>query len=267
MDIRKATYFDLKKEEEVYHGNYQVAKCAAAVQKYCTKDGDFLEIGDIDILQQKSAREGHQKVLGKRLRDGENIEDLIEEGYTQLIFGYAKLSNDVKCYREAIARNKPICEETIPNTFGIDMPLLIEKQKHYWLWSKQPNCGKTLFLKSLDEKYRCSWYNQVETFQSIHVDSQFILFDEYSTATLKVTSLNQMCDGTYQYPQKGGPAKTIAAYIIICGNKHPAEVYPNHWPFIQARFNVHELGVPPISSAPHELIKNKRDPTVSIPTI
>ncbi len=95
-------------------------------------------------------------------------------------------------------RQKPICEGTIPNTFDIEMPILIgEKKKHYWLWSQEPNQGKTLFLKSLDEKYKCSWYNQVETFQHIHNDSQFILIDEYSTPFLKVTQMNQMCDGTY----------------------------------------------------------------------
>lgn len=51
-----------------------------------------------------------------------------------------------------------------------------------------------------------------------------------------------MCDGTYQYPFKGGAAKSVPAVIIICGNKHPQELYPNAWQYIEARFKVVDLG-------------------------
>lgn len=76
-----------------------------------------------------------------------------------------------------------------------------------------------------------------------------------------------MCDGTYLYPQKGGSAKSVTAHIIVCGNKHPRDLYPNTWNFIEARFNVIELGVVRAAVAPHKLIKNKRDTYVSTPTI
>jgi len=100
---------------------------------------------------------------------------------------------------ERKARNKPTCEDYIPNTWDLELPLLEqgEKKKHYWLWSTEPNMGKTTFLRKLDSDYRCSWYNVNESFQQIHTDSQFILFDEYSVPHLKVTALNSMCDATY----------------------------------------------------------------------
>lgn len=81
--------------------------------------------------------------------------------------------------------------------------------------------GKTTFLNTLSNAYRCTWYNTAELYQTAYQDSQFILIDEYTTAHLKATTLNQMCDGTYQYPAKGQGAKAIPAIIIICGNKHP----------------------------------------------
>lgn len=62
--------------------------------------------------------------------------------------------------------------------------------------------------------------------------------DEYSTAHIKTTALNEMCDGGYQYPAKGGTSVMIAPIIIICGNKHPQDIYPNTWKYIAARFNV-----------------------------
>jgi Geminivirus Rep catalytic domain. len=195
-DVRKPEYFDIGE----YHGNYQTAKSSIAAARYCKKDGVFLEIGDIDILGEKVAREGKRKILGKRLAEGDSLVDLIQEGHHQLIFGFQKLQADIKAYQELVERNKPTCEETIPNTWDLALPLLEHKQRHYWLWSDQPNLGKTTFLKKLATDYRCSWYNQAETFQQIHADSQFILLDEYSSAVLKVTQLNQMADGTYQYP-------------------------------------------------------------------
>jgi len=53
LDIRKSNYFDIKGSDgTVYHGNYQTAKCSAAVTKYCVKDGDYVELGTMDIKQE-----------------------------------------------------------------------------------------------------------------------------------------------------------------------------------------------------------------------
>lgn len=53
LNISNATYFDLTSEDGTkYHGNYQTAKCSAAVTKYCTKDGNYLEIGNMNIKQE-----------------------------------------------------------------------------------------------------------------------------------------------------------------------------------------------------------------------
>ena len=47
-----------------------------------------------------------------------------------------------------------------------------------------------------------------------------------------------MCDGNYLYPSKGGAAVKCKAIILICGNKDPRQLYPNAWPYIEARFNI-----------------------------
>ncbi len=65
--------------------------------------------------------------------------------------------------------------------------------------------------------------------------------DEYSTAHLKITHLNMIADGTYMIPSKGEDAERHSFIVIICGNKHPEWVYPNTYPFIEARFNVIEV--------------------------
>ena len=47
-----------------------------------------------------------------------------------------------------------------------------------------------------------------------------------------------MCDGTYQYQIKFQKSIMLEPIVICCGNKHPQEVYPECFPYIQARFNV-----------------------------
>ena len=63
------------------------------------------------------------------------------------------------------------------------------------------------------------------------------MLDEYSNANLTITKLNQMCDGTYQYPNKGSaPTKLDNPIIIVCGNAPIDELYPNKGQFLKARF-------------------------------
>lgn len=83
------------------------------------------------------------------------------------MFEYKKLKMNLESYLRDKEAIKDTCCGFIPNTFGVLLPLKKDKCKHYWLWSSSPNKGKTTFLKDLDLKYKCSWYNYQESFQSI----------------------------------------------------------------------------------------------------
>lgn len=132
----------------------------------------------------------------------------------------------------------------LPNTWDLVLPLedKTTKKRHYWFWTNEPDKGKTTFLETMETRYRTSWYNKSEVYQSVHTDSQFILIDEYTTADIKCTTINQMCDGNYQYPTKGGQSiKLNKPTLLICGNKHPMDLYPNAYKYIEARFIVINL--------------------------
>jgi len=58
--------------------------------KYCQKAGDFLEIGSMDVRQESSARSLNKKILGKRLCEGANLVDLVDEN-PELLFNYRQL--------------------------------------------------------------------------------------------------------------------------------------------------------------------------------
>jgi hypothetical protein len=60
----------------------------------------------------------------------------------------------------------------LPNTWDLVLPLLPgEKKRHYWIWSAEPNRGKTTWLRMLDTKYKCSKYSYDEKFQKIYADT------------------------------------------------------------------------------------------------
>ena len=97
-------------------------------------------------------------------------------------------------------------------------------------------------MKTLASMYPSYWYTYSESFQAPSRDTQFVLLDEYSKAHLTVMQLNQMCDGTYQYPVKSSqPIGLKDPVIIVCSNKSPEEVYPNCFKFVLARFRVFEI--------------------------
>jgi len=61
---------------------------------------------------------------------------------------------------------KPRCEGWIPNSLGeVALELLECKKRHYWIWSRKPNTGKTIFLNELEKAYDCSRYSYEEKYQ------------------------------------------------------------------------------------------------------
>ena len=240
--VKKITWSPEMFTVDGFRGCWLVAKCAKAVAKYCAKDGKW--IGNIDpkAFTQKTSK---FKDLEKVVKGELTLSGWVEQDYARIV-DLQRVQLGLKLFKAIKARdNLQVCTDQIPNSWCIPMPITGDKRRHYWVWSSGPNFGKTTWLKWLSDRFRCSWYNTSEGFQSdIREDTQFLLFDEYSGGkVLKSTQLNQMCDGTYIYPFKGGAGITLQEPIlIVTGNRNPQELYPNAWPFIQARFNVFQLG-------------------------
>lgn len=136
---------------ETYHPNIkdQGVKRKQAALRYCSKeDPDPLQF-NMDIKAETAAREGHRKIIGKRLLDGEPLHELVEE-YPQLIFEYQKLQMNLDCYKRQKLEDRPDLPDAIPNTFDLSLPWMPEeKRRHYWFWSTEPDRGKSTFLKNL----------------------------------------------------------------------------------------------------------------------
>lgn len=181
----------------------QSAKNAYKCIKYVAKKGDYHAEG-MDVDAELSARETHTKLLGRRLL-AEPLSEVMKDE-PELIFQYQKLKLNLEEYKRDLARSHlKDCGDFIPNTWDVLLPVMPElKKRHYWIWSREPDRGKTTWLKSLDNELKCSWITYDEKFQEINKDSQLILLDAYTVPHLKATTLERMCDGTYGYPCKGG---------------------------------------------------------------
>lgn len=218
-----------------FHGNYQKSHSWAKCKAYIKKDGNFIASFDVDAALHKKAK------VNKTLLQ-EDPCSLVDSGDIHL-FQLKNLIHARALYFSLRAPEKPRAVGLVENPFGKLLMVwsAATKLRHWWFWSRAPNTGKTTFLRFLDSRYPCHWMAK-EKFQSIHPETQFVLIDEYSVPWLPLFELNAMCDGTHQYPTKGGaPVQLKDPIVVICSNRPPEQVYPHLHDLIKVRFSVFAL--------------------------
>lgn len=117
------------------------------------------------------------------------------------------------------------------------------KKRHYWIYSRQPNLGKTyLFAKPLAKTYKVSIQNGDFSYFSVEESTQCVIFDEYNTPALKWSTLNAMCDGTFGFRRMYMPKLVLSdPLIIVLSNQSILDLYPHAGVFLTARFIEIEL--------------------------
>lgn len=236
LDTSNQRYFDIYER----HGKYEVARRQRAAIQYCKKDGDFISNipGDDPAKPDKTTK--NKNLLEMALKQGP--QKVLEEGLISLK-EYVWFNNGLELYKkQAVVDEREDLPTRLPNTWDLDLIINLDVKKcHYWIWSDQPNKGKTTFLLELQKKYRVEGWNLFENFQStITQSTEVIYFDEFR-GQVKISLLNALCDGTLQIPRKGLPSLKIDTkpLIIICGNLPPEKCYKEHLQqYIEARFNI-----------------------------
>jgi hypothetical protein len=233
--VASASYFDIGE----YHGNYQTARNRVTIFNYITKtDPTPLTNMDAESLKVKSLT---RQQVGKRILDGEKVEDLVEE-YPHLIFGFKRLQEDIKAYGQARVVHKTL-PGWLPNDWGFLMPTTgSEKKRHFWIWSKGPNKGKTTWAKRLMGEYGAHVKGCDFTYWNLHGGEPLIILDDYNTAGLRFNALNQLCDGTYEARIfMGGLRRVEPRLVIVLSNCPIHELYPYKCDLLRARFIEKEL--------------------------
>lgn len=236
-NVCDSRFFDI----DGYHGNYQVARKRLEVFKYISKsDGDLLT--NLTEEQLHPGRKTTRAEIGKKILAGEKLEDLIDE-YPHLIFGFTKLQQDVRAVLNS--RVRPIeIPSWLPNPWGFLLQSdSYKKRRHYWIWSNQPNRGKTTWARDMETKFGAYIKSGGDfTYWSVSGNEPICILDEYNGAGLKFHQLNSLCDGTFEARIfMGGLLKFRPKLVFVLSNLSLRDIYPYKYELLEARFIVKEL--------------------------
>lgn len=224
-----------------YHGNYQGCRSSKNVMKYVTKAEDYISNLDVEEIIQK--RNTKKRILGQKLISGQPLVKLIEE-FPEYIFGYKKLKEDVNEYFKDKEDNRGSLPYFLPNPWGkVLLSQKKAKRRHYWIFSRAPNKGKTtLFAEPLNKDYKCYIKAGDFSYWNIRGDEEAIILDEYNTPALKWSSLNSMADGNFEYRVfQGGVQPLKKPLIIILSNQSIVDLYPYMNNLLYERFIEFEI--------------------------
>ncbi len=110
----------------------------------------------MDYKAEQKGRENKKAIIGKRLQT-EPLHIVADE-HPELMYNFSQLETNIRAYKRQKKEDKPTCEGSIPNTWGIDLPVLEVKRKHYWIYSYEGDYGKTTFKNVLAKQHRVAHY-------------------------------------------------------------------------------------------------------------
>jgi len=224
-----------------FHGNYQSCRSEKNVVRYCTKAENF--ISNFDVSERVDKRKSKKSLIGEKLINSKrNLVELVKE-YPELIYDYNKIKNNLKAFDQDALPRRLELPTFLPNPFGkILSCTLASKRRHYWIWSSEPNKGKTTCAKAWYKDYNVHLQSGDFTYWTFNGNEEALIIDEYNSAKLTWSSLNAICDGTFCYRIfQGGLRGNLNFLVIIFSNRKICDLYPNMNVFLYERFNEIEL--------------------------
>lgn len=224
-----------------FHGNYQGCRSAKSVIKYCTKSEDYVSNIDVSsICGKSSGRRPAMSLLVKRER---TLADLVHE-FPEFLHGYTRLKLDLDNFFRDTEVKKDKLPTFLPNPWAYVLPSRrCAKRRHYWIWSEQPNKGKTYhFARPLITNYNVHIRTGSEPYWTIRGYEECIILDEYNTAHFKYCQLNAMADGNFGYRVFHAGVFTLdMPLIIVLSNQSISTLYPHMNFLLYERFKEIEL--------------------------
>lgn len=229
--ICNAKFFDF----DGFHGNYQTVKNRLKVFDYITKS-DSSALNNFGPEGLKAVTKNMRQVVAKRVLEGEEVKDLVEE-YPQLLFGFKRLQDDIRAYEEAKVEYIPP-PHFLRNDWGlVVMPHSTKKQRHWWIYSQSPNRGKTTWARDLAAKYGAYIKSSDFSYWNCTGREPILILDDYNFAGLRYHTLNQLCDGLYEARIfMGGVRRVASNMVIVLANVSIRELYPFKYATLEARF-------------------------------
>lgn len=187
---------------------------------------------------------------GQRTKEEwDKIKDLVKEGKmdeipTDVMFRFnleARFRNLKKIWTKDERLSLP---DFLPNPWGILLPSKVpSKKRHYWIFSRQPNKGKTTkFARPIVEQYKAHIKESGWEYWDLRGDEECVILDEVGGGTFKHTTLNSMANGGFDFKIfHGGMVRLNNPLIIVLSNESIREVFPFKYETVLARFIEHEI--------------------------
>ena len=223
-----------------FHGNYQAARSAKNVLKYCTKKEDYLATFDVSAKIATGTNE--KELLGKRILAGEDILKIVEEN-PKFIIGYQRLRQDVETFKQdqEEAANAVDLPGELPNPWNLRFTVDTDNKKcHFWVYSKEPNKGKTsAFIMPIIKEYQAILFDPKGTYHEVRKTTQIICLDEVYPGQMRAQTINRLCDGNFSFRRiyVGEFLLKHKALIVVCSNYSIKECFPSNYALVEARFN------------------------------
>jgi len=222
-----------------FHGNYQGARSAKNVVKYCTKEDNYIANFDLEelLLQKKPEKE----ILGKRLLEGEELVKIVQEN-PKLLFGYQRLKNDLQFYIKDVEESKIELDlpAEVPNPWGLRLEVDTDrKQCHYWFYSSIPSRGKTTgVIMPLIKDHQAVLLNPKGTYHAVTRSTRIIVLDELKCKKMSGDTMNALCDGLFEFRRfmEGQFLLKEKALIVVCSNYSIESVFPLEFHLVKTRF-------------------------------
>lgn len=250
LDIKTARALDIRGE----HGNYQNPDSKVAWIAYCLKE-DTNPLADRDWdkwVKETNAHAAH-KGTEKNLKFLAQLQEVGPKKMVELgqlsVMNFQKAMANFDAFKKAgFEDSRGPLPSSIPNPweadFRVDMDL---KKCHLWIFSRKPNLGKTTWATALLCGIRAEAWNYQEKFQpQFRCSTEMVILDEYR-GQLKVTELNQLCDGMYYFTAKNALSWKLdnKPMVVVLSNRSIADLYKKEedQELIEARFIEKEITV------------------------
>lgn len=217
------------------------------VVKHISHNGEYIE-KNIDwtdmCTQERMSRLQNviPKSLLKKIQENpENVDDICKQN-DEYLFYYAWHKRRLHSLAHYLKNNNKKIIELPPylEYWGkrFEFYPASEQRRHYWIWSRKTNTGKTTFARILINEYGASDYDPTSYHQSdITRNTRIIVIDNYGNPLKRASTLLKMCDGSLTYREKFQPAIRVSdPYVFIFAYCPIDELYQTNYSFLVRNF-------------------------------
>ncbi len=226
------------------HGSYEGMRNVKKSLEYFHKSDPTPLCHGINAKAVMNKKNGRSDIVAQELLDGKSIDDITEEypGFTMI--NLSKLTHfiqfvDKKRKHDALETRIPLYETN--NITHADQVIVewlnknIRRTRHFkqpqlWIYSTEPNMGKTSFINFLNEHLSIHHLMKWEDFDDMYQDNCYdlIVIDEFE-GQRKLGWMNELLQGgTMPLRRKGEQyIKNQNLPILIASNQTPSICYQN----------------------------------------